>query len=411
MVFLAYRTLEARAHETEPPNAAVALTPVTVELPPVAAGTLTADVELEPEGVPPTPAGGSRVPRIDTGEVGRGGSGHVPSPAIHLDDRDEELRLSPDLASRLDRDQQQRLHTARDRASWEDRRATTHPMELVFLASGTGDRQERRAIAPSDPSRGARSARSASLSGGDPGAAPAPLGDDPTLLSRRDGSDRAGARDASPGVGVTDGRAGADHRASADVAKGRPSVTLAAVSIPATQHGRERDDVDTDQEVATTVQALVHASTAGGLPGEGNGGVGGGGDPGAGGANQAIGSHPSPLGTGDGDWFDLNSTDPRLFAYFRRIHAKVDPLWVNAFPKSAMLELKQGTVIFEVTIAQDGSARVTWPPMRPSGIDEFDRNCYAALKKASPFDPLPRELGRSSLHIRAPFVAENPIIK
>ena len=92
----------------------------------------------------------------------------------------------------------------------------------------------------------------------------------------------------------------------------------------------------------------------------------------------------------------------------------MNPLWQNAFPKSAMLELKQGTVILEFTIALDGSARVTWPPSRPSGIEEFDRNCAEAIRRASPFPPLPaalRENGRTSLRIRAPFVAKNPIIK
>jgi TonB family protein len=79
-----------------------------------------------------------------------------------------------------------------------------------------------------------------------------------------------------------------------------------------------------------------------------------------------------------------------------------------------MLELKQGTVILEFTIAADGSARVGWPPVRPSGIDEFDRNCAEAIRRASPFGPIPaalRDAGRTTLRIRAPFVAKNPIVR
>jgi outer membrane biosynthesis protein TonB len=52
--------------------------------------------------------------------------------------------------------------------------------------------------------------------------------------------------------------------------------------------------------------------------------------------------------------------------------------------------------------------------VRPSGIDEFDRNCADAIRRASPFGPIPaalRDLGRTSLRIRAPFVAKNPIVK
>ena len=57
---------------------------------------------------------------------------------------------------------------------------------------------------------------------------------------------------------------------------------------------------------------------------------------------------------------------------------------------------------------------MSWPPVRPSGIPEFDRNCADAIKRAGPFEPIPaalREMGRTSLRIRAPFVAKNPIVK
>ena len=79
-----------------------------------------------------------------------------------------------------------------------------------------------------------------------------------------------------------------------------------------------------------------------------------------------------------------------------------------------MLELKQGTVILEFTIASDGTAKVAWPPVRPSGIDAFDRNCADAIRRASPFEPIPaalKEHGWTSLKIRAPFVARNPVVK
>jgi TonB family protein len=113
----------------------------------------------------------------------------------------------------------------------------------------------------------------------------------------------------------------------------------------------------------------------------------------------------------DGDVYDYWTSDPRLLPYFRHIHARIDPLWAHAFPKSAMLELKQGTVILEFTVFADGHAIVSWPPLRPSGIDEFDRNCAEAIRRASPFGPIPRELGVKTLRIRAPFVASNPIVK
>jgi len=404
--WLAYHSLQGRVGSEDEPSPSDA--PIAVELPIVSEGTLTTEEVIPKEGTVPHPSGGASVPRIDDGHVGHGGTGHVASPAIHLSDRDEKLLLTPDLISHLDRDQQQRLRTASDRASWEDRRSTTHPMELTFLASGAGDRPERRVPSPSDPSLGAREARASEVAGARLGADEHPPGVDESRVEI--GAAREGSRESSPGIGVDDARIGTDHRASAHVARGRPDVTTGPVTIPATDHSRERDDVDSDQSVASAVRSLVHASTAGGAEGEGNGGTSGGGAPGAG-AQTGLGSHARPLGVGEGDYFDLDSNDPRAMPYFRRLKAKLDPLWANAFPRSALLELKQGMVILDFTIERDGSARVSWPPVRPSGIDDFDRNCADAIRKASPFEPIPKELGRTRLHIRAPFTAQNPIVK
>jgi hypothetical protein len=162
--------------------------------------------------------------------------------------------------------------------------------------------------------------------------------------------------------------------------------------------------------VATAVRSLVHTSTAGGVLGDGHGGSANGGEAGVGG-RTGIGSMGRPLGPGDAEWWDLNSNDPRFLSYFRRIHSKLDPLWAHAFPLEEALELHQGLVIFDVTIAPDGTATPAWPPRRPSGIVEFDHNCYEAIRRASPFDPVPPELGQGALHVRMPFDARNYIVK
>jgi TonB family protein len=379
---------------------------VAIELPIFADGTLVSEHVPDVLGDPPVRSGGDTVPRLDTGRAGRGGAPTVDKAAIHLSDADEAMRLSAELLSRLDRDQAQRVRSSAARASWEDRRATTHPAELTFVATGNGERVERRVISSLDPSRGALWARAPSVQGGSLGT-PGPVGEDDSRSAI--GGRVFGTLDAAPGRGVRDGRPGSDHRPSAAIAYVRPDVTHGPVSVQAADRSKVRDNVDSEQEVSTVVRALVHASTAGGLPGEDHGGTSGGGDPGAGG-DKGAGSHPMPLGDGASDWFDINTSDPRLVPYFRRVHARIEPLWADAFPKSAMLELKQGTVILEFTIAEDGTARVSWPPLRPSGIDEFDRNCADAIRRAGPFEPIPRDLGRTRLRIRAPFVASSPIV-
>ncbi|MBX3222378.1 MAG: TonB family protein [Labilithrix sp.] len=409
--WIAYRSLAAKeAREAERRAVEAPTAVIAIELPGVAEGTLVADRDVIPEGTAPSVYGGATVARLDTGSPGSGGD-VAGARATNLAAMNDEMKLDPDPTSRLDRDQVQRLRTASRRTTHEDRRATTHPMELTFLATGKGERPERRPDSPADPSRGSRIAGAPAVLGGHVGSG-AP---DEQAPGSSPGADRAGQLFGSPGVGVRDGRSGADHREAARVARARPAVAEGAPTIPGIWNGRPNDTVDSDQEVASTVQSLIHASVAGGLAGAGRGGSASPApDPGAGGGPVGRGSVAKPLGSGDGDLVDWNTNDPLLVPYFRKVHAKVDPLWANAFPKSAMLELKQGTVILEFTIASDGSAKVTWPPVRTSGIDEFDRNCADAIRRASPFEPIPavlKEAGRTTLRIRAPFVAANPIIK
>ncbi len=420
VVFLAVRNWdrEEAERQAELARAKTGGDDLALELPGVATGMMITDATKDVRGLAPTASGGDSIARVENGGLGHGGDQAAALKAIHLTDRDEQLRLSPDLISRLDRDQLHRIKSSTTRSSWEDRRATTHPMEATFIAMGQGDRQERRVVARTDPSRGAMQAFAPSTIGGKPGALPAFAGDDAQGLSSllpvayassAPGSQSDGALDSSPGVGAHASLPGADHRPSAAVANARPDVTQGATAIPAIDKSKTRDDVDSEQEVSTIVRALVHASAAGGPNGDGRGGTRGGGLTGAGGAS-GDGSHARPLGTGDGDLFDIDTNDPHLMPYFRRLHGKLDPLWANAFPRAAMLDLKQGTVIIDFTIDENGTAHVAWPPVRTSGIDEFDHNCADAIRKASPFEPIPAALGKKTLHIRAPFTSRSTIV-
>ena len=404
--------LQSLSVERPPPVETLAPDPtgsslITIELPTVGEGVLIEERTVDLTGEPPHVSGGATIAHLDTGKPGRGGDAHVPVPALNLADGDERMRLSPDLVSRLDRDQLQRMRVARVRQSWEDRRSTTHPTELTLLVTGTGSLLERRSASPAQPSRGALQSPAPSVAGGSIGASsPGQVGETEHPV----GGARAGSLSGAPGAGVAESRAGLDHRESAPIASARPDVTRAPVAVPANESARPRDDVDSEQEVATIVRSLLHASTAGGALGAGQGGNGGGGEAGAG-ANSGAGSHARVLGVGEGDVLDFGTSDPRLVAYFRQLHAKIDPLWVNAFPKSALLELKQGTVILQFVVHADGHASVQWPPVRPSGVDEFDRNCADAIRRAAPFPPIPRDLGVSTLTIRAPFAANNPAVR
>lgn len=356
--------------------------------------------------VPPLLTGGEAVARPDTARRGRGGDADVRVPALNLAETDDRVRLSPDLPSRLDRDQMQRLRAGSVRSSWEDRRSTTHPAELTFVVTGPGTLRERRPIALEDPDRGALRSPRAALAGALLGSPDRP--NESAEVQAQAGGAMRGTAEQAPGVGLRGVRVGQDQRASAVIGSARPAVVAGPVAVAAAVQARPQDDVDSEQEVATTVRSLVHSSTAGGLKGEGQGGSGGGGASGSGGGPEA-GSIARPMGTGQGVVFDYWPSDPRIRLYYRRLHARLDPLW--SFPKAAALDLRQGTVIIDFTVFADGRVAVAWPPVRPSGVDEFDRMCADAIRRAAPFEPLPPELGLTQLTIRAPFDAHNPIIK
>ncbi|WP_437948203.1 energy transducer TonB [Sorangium sp. So ce296] len=397
--------------------------PIEIELPVVSDGTLDSAPAIAPELPASLPRGGGEVAaRPDTGTRGRGGTDAAALPALNLADRDDATFLSPEVRSRLDRSQIQRIRSSSRRASREDWRASREPTELTFLAGGrVGSRPERRSAAERDPSVGARDSGAPERRGGPLGAAARPAGTEgaadasgepgATLslgaTPRAVGGAVEGSERSSVGLGVRDGRPGADHRDSAAVPLARPMVAAGTPSVPANVAGRPNDTIDSEQEVATAIQSLVHASSAGGARGLGPGGAAGPGATGSGGV-AGSGARSSALGSGRGRLLDNDPLDRRRSLYMRQVMAKLHPLWADAFPKWAAGEGLQGTVIVTFVIRADGtvsSAAVT----RPSGIPEFDENCRRAVLRGAPYPPVPPELGES-FRWSMPFEARNPAV-
>ncbi len=256
---------------------------VEIELPVVVDGSQLGVLPPELPSQALARGGGEAMPRLDSGHAGRGGTDTSPTPAINLADRDDELLLSPEVMSRLDRTQIQRLRSARRRASREDWRASREPMELTFLAEGRGDhlRPEHRRPGAHDPSAGGRAWGAVAREGGALGAAELPPGFGER--ARLTGGPVEGMARASSGRGVRDGAPGEDHRDSALVAHARPMVNQGTPSVPADVRDRPSDNVDAEQEVATRMQSILHASNAGGRLGPGTGGQAGLGPAGSGG--------------------------------------------------------------------------------------------------------------------------------
>jgi TonB family protein len=219
----------------------------------------------------------------------------------------------------------------------------------------------------------------------------------------------AGVAQSSAGVGILRGRRGDDHRSSAAVALGRPLVVEAAPSVPSDRAGRARDTVDSEQEVATTLQSLVHASTAGGLPGAGIGGEEASGPAGSQGT-AGVGSRAGAFGSGHGPYRSTDDHDPLILGYWRAVRAKIWPLWEHAFPKSAALDGRQGLATVSVVIWADGhieDVRIA----RPSGIPEFDANVRDAVLRAAPFPPFPPSIQAASIRRTIAFDMMNPTVR
>lgn len=392
-----------------PPPALADRDEVDIDLPVmVGGGAAPTAAPVDPAVADVPRGGGEGTPRPDMGRAGRGGTDNADTPAVNMADRDDGLLLSPDVMSRVDRSQVQRVRSANDRASREDRRSSRDPMELTFIASGRhGKRPERRAPSDNDPSRGARESGAPHKAGGVLGANVLPPG---IGEAKRDpGGVMEGALKPSLGAGVRDGAFGKDARDSAKAAFARPMVQEGAPSVPAGIRGKVRDNTDSEQEDAVRLQSLLHASGMGGTPGVGPGGQRGPGAPGAGG-NPGAGANAHVLGTGQGPGVDVDPRDKRRMEYLRKVMGKIGPHWANAFPKWAIAEGKQGTVIVSFTILADGSV-ASVGVTRPSGVPEFDDNCKRAVLKAAPFEPLPAELGVKSFRWAMPFEVKNPVVR
>jgi TonB family protein len=127
-------------------------------------------------------------------------------------------------------------------------------------------------------------------------------------------------------------------------------------------------------------------------------------------APSAHGSSPVPAGAPglpDARALALATFQRTYDQYLSRLRQRVDPLW--EFPRELAVRMEQGDVLVGFTIRRDGSVK-DLKVLKGSGFDKFDKNVVAAIKKASPFAPLPETLG-SELRVTAPFEGSNPAIR
>lgn len=355
-----------------------------------------------------TPGGAESIQNVDADDRGRGGDGIGAANVLLLLPTDAALTLTDATMNATGVGQTQRIDTARDRASWEDRRATPSPDEDAFLASGRGRHRERRPVAATDAAEGAARAPDGATAGG---ASPERTGDTPRLARAGiEGRTEAGALADSPGTGILEGE-GTRASEAAAVAHGRPEVDLGPAATTTEVRDRPRDDQRSEQLATAPSRSLVEATERSGASvGEGVGGIAAEGAPGSGGGAHE-GGHALARGSGPGPYDALDTQDARYVHWLRDLHRRVDRVLV--FPRARQLAMDQGTSVFRLVVHRDGSLEGAPRLIRSSGFDDLDAAAREALERSLPLDPIPDGLfvGRARIDVTFPIVFWNPMAR
>ncbi len=354
-----------------------------------------------------TPGGAESIQNIDAHDRGRGGDGVGASQIVLLLPSAAPITLTDAPMNATSVGQTQRIDTAPDRASFEDRRATPSPDDDAFLASGAGVHAERRPVSRTDAAEGARVAPSPSTAGG-ARTASASVGE----VAPRAGAPlrtHAGDLADSPGRGIADG-SGARRSESASVAHGRPTVDEGAAATTTELRDRPRDDTDSELLASSPTQSLVESSQRSGpVDGVGRGGVEAAGPAGSGGGLRE-GGRALALGTGRGMFESLDTRDARYMRWLGALRRRVED--GLEFPRARQLSMDQGTSVFRLRVRRDGSVVGVPRLIRSSGYTDLDQAAATALVSALPLDPVPSALAPSQaqLDITIPVEFSNPMV-
>lgn len=357
-----------------------------------------------------TPGGAHALDQnVDAPDPGVGGDGWGAIEVVLLVPHEDAITLTDAPWNAIGPSQTSRIDVADDRATFEDRRATPHPSDTPFVASGPGEHAERRPVATLDAREGARIAPSPSTAGMRTDAREG-VGDGSTethvgALDR----ERTGAESDSPGVGIVGGE-GARSSEAARVATGRPAVDPGTASTTAETRDRTRDDTDAELLASRLLESFVESSRrAGAREGEGVGGRDTPGAPGSGGGREA-GGHARALGTGDGGFEALDTSDARYRRWLLDEQRRLDRAMV--FPRARALAMDQGTSVFRVTLRRDGSMVGSPRLIRSSGFSDLDAAARVAIESGS-FAPLPEEIapGSERVTITLPLEWSNPMVR
>jgi TonB family protein len=365
-----------------------------------------------PEVIPGHAPSAGAIDRTDA--EGRGGERASDEPAALLFPFVSPLTLQDTELNNLAANQAQRISTAPDRATLEERRATPNADDEVLLASGVTGHRERRAPAKQDavegapraedPSTPSEARRGTELETGAIG---------PNARAAIRAKEAASAREAAdyaPARGIQGG-AGKREATAAKVAFARPNVDRGPAATPSERlDPRVRDDLDAELLAAKLQRSLVDTSVqraeqrglgAGGAPGDQAFGLQG----------SASGARARAYAPGAGNADALDTRDARYLRWFTQQRERVQKELV--FPRARALAMDQGMSLYRVVLDRDGVLTGKPRLVRSSGFTDFDAAAMIAIERALPFAPLPKELA-PTLHeiaLLIPINFANPMIR
>lgn len=99
----------------------------------------------------------------------------------------------------------------------------------------------------------------------------------------------------------------------------------------------------------------------------------------------------------------LNAPEIQYISYFAGIKRKIELVW--QYPYDAQVAGVQGTLVVEFVIGRNGAlSSVTL--VRGSGHRILDDEALGAIRKAAPYDPIPKQYAIPDLRIRGQFIYE-----
>ena len=105
-------------------------------------------------------------------------------------------------------------------------------------------------------------------------------------------------------------------------------------------------------------------------------------------------------GVGEGDVVWLDTEKDLLASFFRRFRDGIYMAWV--YPSSSIHRGEQGACRLQVIVDRQGVVKKT-EVLRASGVPDLDNAAVAAVRKASPYGPLPSSYKEPTLRIVVDF--------